>query len=360
MKFFNTIRCPVTSDFVSQFSDTISDRNITPLKQYNDGVVAYAYLRGDNLVGASCAKPTGTGTKISFWSDPAACPDGDTGDFMQELVKDISNCEKVDKKTLYITGNDATLRGAVERSSYYDMRNKEDGSFYAVTKKSRYEESGDDGYCIEGYDEGLDASWSYKSIKPAGPAMLIDAMKGYILKHECNFEAIFKAANRNPYVTLNLKYDLGKVLDSYETYFKDLTVYINSLLRPADVVKSMDSGDKVLKSLDIDAKYREKIFDDALIDRPVTINDAVEQLYVFVGFVKFLELVKTSFESLPHLDSKTAEYIAPLLNVYGYSITKFLGRFSKELVDLFKSVDTTVKTKQTSPVTESTGKFILV
>lgn len=84
---------------------------------------------------------------------------------------------------------------------------------------------------------------------------------------------------------------------------------------------------KVIRALDADAKFRNNLFKDKVVD--MLFPEAVAQLDTFIGLHCFIDKVHDNFIEISSTCSSGGEIGAALINVYGYSVTDFLHDFLK-------------------------------
>lgn len=247
----------------------------------------------------------------------------------------------------------------VEDIGDFQFSKSPDGSRVGIAKDDRTCEAGE---IPEDCTSSINGMWSLNAIDPEPVQNIIAHVADFADKNRDKINKVYKhAETRGAYQKVTDVYKLSSILDTYEEYFNDLTQFIKARLDDTGGANCVvNTATATIKALDID----EKFFSDMFAEKcSLTYSGAtVETCNAIMTFSSFLYSVYDNFISVRGAcgdNGATVEDLS-IINVYGYSVSRFVKRFFCELEKNFNTLVTHMSGYVPSVSMDKTRDYVLL
>lgn len=334
------IKCPITDEARRLYGNDFSLLSIPA--SCSSG---YIYLRGGNPIGVAMTRTFSGDVPNRRW---VCCPQisdsalSETGLSKEEVLKimvyDSCYGDECRGTAIRLNTSDDYSR-LVESIGDFRFTNSPDGSRIGLsTNKAECVDESDE--VSEDCINSINGMWSLNVIDPAPVRDIIAYVESFADTHRKDIKMIYGYAEKaGKYQDVPGIYQLSSILDTYEEYFNDLTQFIKARLDDTGATNcSVDTATATIKALDIDEKFFSDMFDKrCAVMYPAA---TIETCNAIIAFSNFLYSVYDNFIAVRDICShrRASTEDLSLINVYGYSASRFTKRFVCELVKNFNAL----------------------
>jgi dimeric dUTPase (all-alpha-NTP-PPase superfamily) len=344
---FNAIRIPI--DEVVKDAYNISD--------FKSGMQGYIYLRGNDAVGKVTLMPypdSPKTLKMMIWyageSPDAPKTDEELRYLLSKMVADGNDLvgKGVDI-IISVPPSSPQLIDVVKARHDAIVENRDDGGIIGRFRGYR------------DYDESCDSctGWSINGLKPSEIAKTREVIANYVLENGTAISNLYDKASRLKYTKVTKPLDFPAILEEYSQYFDDLTGFIKSIVD--NEYKGEASNNEIVKALDIDNNFREKLFkttgESTTYPEAVTVLGAYKELYDFLGKVgESFSKVNTSLSG----KGEGVRRYGAIVGLYGSSVNSFVTQFISYLNSEFKHLSDVASGKPIPKPTDENASYVLI
>mgnify|MGYP001036425822 CR=1 FL=1 len=328
------IKCPVTNAVRNAFKKDFKLLSLPP--ECSSG---YIYLRGSNPIGVAMTRSyNGDATR---WicrpeiSDMAISTHNlSKNDVLQKMLSDSCYGSECNGTAIKLTGDADELYKPMCEVSDFKFESTPGGGL--IGKHCKRSEEGDITEAVVSEDclNSINGMWSLDVIDPNPIRGIIGYVESKVCNERDNIMRIYAyAESTGKFTNVPVWHQMTSIINAYEEYFNDLTQFIKTKLDTPDCDKN-DCAASSVKALDIDDKFVEELFGKKYSPGPASYPTVVvEILDSFITLSNFLYSINDSFIEIGGLcnDHLSSPSILALINVYGYSTTRFLRRYIQEL-----------------------------
>lgn len=335
------IACPVTDAVRNKYK-----KDFKLLSLPTNCSSGYIYLRGSNPIGVAMTRSYG-GDDTYKWicrpeiADSAVSALGlSRDDLLAKMIDDSCYGTECQGTAIKLTGKNDELYELVTNADRFAFQDSPDGGIIGKTPVKDpnitvRDESGDviPEECIM---QNVTDMWSLDVIDPHPISGIMKYAEKFMVDERSNIMAIYKfAKDKGKYTSLRSAkvYAMSRIVETYEEYFNDLTKFIDAKFDDPSS-GSTDAAAAAIKAIDIDDNFYKNLFSDEYDIRDESFESAVMQiLEAFIIFTNFLCTVNDNFISILNKcnNKKTTPSDLALINVYGFSVTRFIKRYAQEL-----------------------------
>ena len=327
------IACPITDNVRKMYK-----KDFKLLSLPTNCSSGYIYLRGSNPVGVAMTRSyEGDADRWICRPEVSDSVITETGlsrnDVLRRMISDSCYGSECRGTAIKLTSDNDELYPILNDIDHFDFTPSPDGGIIGkTTADTSWEE---DNGLPEECASSINGMWSLDAIDPHPIKTIISCIEQMLVSKKDQILSLYNyAEKKGKYLPVSSLLRMSTILDIYVEYFNDLTQFICAKLDNGPNTGS-DASVAAIKALDIDDNFISKLFEDENKLGKGTFSEAtLEILEAFIGFSSFLYEISDSFITIQGKcgSMKPSANDLALINVYGYSITRFLKRYYQELV----------------------------
>lgn len=329
------IACPITDSVRSAYG-----KKFKLLSLPASCSSGYIYLRGSNPVGVAMTRTYDGDASNKRWIcrpeilDSAVSESGlSKDDILQRMVYDSCYGSECKGTAIQLSGKNDELFCMFADIGDFKFTESPSGSIIGTTTEECVSDAISDDISEECMNS-INGMWSLNVLDHHPVRDVINYIEQFADTHRNEILAAYNfAEKKGKYTAVQSSLKMYSILVSYEEYFNDLTQFINAKI-DENVPGTTDASVAAMKALDVDDKFCSDLFERehraAVEAYPLV---AIEIFEAIIAFSNFLYSVYDNFITIQ--ERCNHKQVSPndlaLINVYGYSVSRFVKRFSQEL-----------------------------